>query len=87
MKCPKCSFEQDGNTPECVRCGVVFTKYEAQMRKKEQVNSRYSPTAQTDADSVTEDAAAGATIITEAVPPLNHQPPSCQPSTPVLSMD
>lgn len=43
MKCPKCGFDQDETSVECFKCGVVFTKFEALTRKKDQVNSRYSP--------------------------------------------
>jgi len=27
MKCPKCSFEQENGGIECVKCGIVFFKY------------------------------------------------------------
>jgi len=27
MQCPKCSFEQPGQHPECPRCGLIFDKY------------------------------------------------------------
>lgn len=43
MKCPKCGFEQTDNANECVRCGLVFHKFEALQRKKEQLQARYSP--------------------------------------------
>lgn len=26
MNCPKCNFEQAGDGPECLRCGVIFAK-------------------------------------------------------------
>lgn len=27
MKCPKCSFQQSAHNVECIRCGIVFEKY------------------------------------------------------------
>jgi hypothetical protein len=27
MKCPKCSFQQSADNIECIRCGIVFEKY------------------------------------------------------------
>src|SRR5512135_1050507 len=43
MKCPKCEFDQPDGSLECHRCGLVFSKFEAIQKKKEQVNARYSP--------------------------------------------
>lgn len=43
MKCPKCGFEQPDSGHECIKCGLVFKKFEAIQKKKEQLNSRYSP--------------------------------------------
>lgn len=43
MKCPKCDFDQPDGNIECQRCGLVFSKFEAIQKKKEQVNARYSP--------------------------------------------
>lgn len=28
MKCPKCNFEQTDQNTECLRCGIVFEKYQ-----------------------------------------------------------
>jgi len=28
MKCPKCSFEQPVRNAECIRCGLIFAKYQ-----------------------------------------------------------
>ncbi len=45
MKCPKCGFEQEDGLEECMRCGIVFRKYEEVMRKRQQyLSSTYSPT-------------------------------------------
>jgi hypothetical protein len=27
MNCPKCNFEQEDSNTECMKCGIVFTKY------------------------------------------------------------
>ncbi len=44
MKCPKCGFEQEDGLEECMRCGIVFKKYEEVMRKKQQfLSATYSP--------------------------------------------
>lgn len=45
MRCPKCDFDQDESAVECFKCGLVFSKYEALLKKKDQQNSRYSPQA------------------------------------------
>ena len=29
MECPKCRFEQDAKNLECIRCGLIFSKYVA----------------------------------------------------------
>jgi transcription initiation factor TFIIIB Brf1 subunit/transcription initiation factor TFIIB len=29
MKCPKCGFVNSANTEECLKCGIVFKKYQA----------------------------------------------------------
>ena len=35
MQCPKCKFEHEGQTTECLRCAIVFAKYNrAQERSK-----------------------------------------------------
>jgi len=43
MNCPKCGFKQDDSNQECLRCGLVFSKYEALQKRKEQTNAQYSP--------------------------------------------
>jgi chromosome segregation ATPase len=50
MKCPKCDFDQPDGNVECQRCGLVFSKFEAIQKKKEQVNARYSPQARSTDD-------------------------------------
>jgi hypothetical protein len=28
MRCPKCDFEQSDQNTECLKCGIVFEKYD-----------------------------------------------------------
>jgi hypothetical protein len=35
MKCPKCSFDQPAGGTECIKCGIVFTKYLTHLTKRE----------------------------------------------------
>ena len=32
--CPKCGFQNQAEAPECLRCGIIFNKYEAYLEKK-----------------------------------------------------
>ena len=32
--CPKCGFQNQAQAPECLRCGIIFDKYEAYLEKK-----------------------------------------------------
>lgn len=32
--CPKCGFQNQAKAPECLRCGIIFNKYEAYLEKK-----------------------------------------------------
>jgi chromosome segregation ATPase len=48
MKCPKCGFSQEDSFEECLKCGLVFSKFEAMQRKMEVTQSRYSPGAEGD---------------------------------------
>ena len=32
--CPKCGFQNQPQAPECLRCGIIFNKYEAYLEKK-----------------------------------------------------
>lgn len=65
MKCPKCKFDQPDENIECHRCGLVFSKFEAIQKKKEQVNARYSPLGRPEAAEAEVD---------EALPPETPAP-------------
>ncbi|MBN2432404.1 MAG: hypothetical protein JXQ27_13090 [Acidobacteria bacterium] len=69
MKCPKCGFSQDDTFEECLRCGLVFSKYEALQKKMEINQSRYSPGADSDAAAADTETAAEDETITASEPP------------------
>src|SRR5208283_1532256 len=32
MRCPKCQFDHELQTTECLKCGIVFARYEAAQK-------------------------------------------------------
>jgi predicted Zn finger-like uncharacterized protein len=42
--CPKCGFGNPKQALECLRCGIIFTKYEAYLEKKRQVEEETNQT-------------------------------------------
>lgn len=42
--CPKCGFGNPDKAPECLRCGIIFKKYEAYLEKKRQVEEETNQT-------------------------------------------
>lgn len=42
--CPKCGFGNPEKALECLRCGIIFTKYEAYMEKKRLVEEETNQT-------------------------------------------
>jgi predicted Zn finger-like uncharacterized protein len=42
--CPKCGFGNPDQAQECLRCGIIFTKYEAYLEKKRQVEEETNQT-------------------------------------------
>jgi chromosome segregation ATPase len=74
MKCPKCDFDQPDGNIECHRCGLVFSKFEAIQKKKDQVNARYSPGGRTES---------GEEILEESTPPEASAP--AEPKTEQIS--
>jgi predicted Zn finger-like uncharacterized protein len=42
--CPKCGFLNQGQAPECLRCGIIFDKYEAYLEKKRKVEEETNQT-------------------------------------------
>jgi|GEM_PF-5751997 len=69
MKCPKCGFSQEDTFEECLRCGLVFSKYEALQRKMEINQSRYSPGAEDGADVEESAADTEEETVDESAPP------------------
>ncbi len=39
MNCPRCGFEQSEGSGECVKCGVVFEKYERRLAEERAVSA------------------------------------------------
>ena len=39
MKCPKCGHEQNENIAECMKCGVIFTKYIPREEKQKSLEN------------------------------------------------
>jgi len=31
MRCPKCQFDHELQTTECLKCGIVFARYQAAL--------------------------------------------------------
>jgi len=42
--CPKCGFGNPDKALECLRCGIIFTKYEAYLEKKRRVEEETNHT-------------------------------------------
>jgi len=42
--CPKCGFGNPDQAQECLRCGIIFAKYEAYLEKKRQVEEETNQT-------------------------------------------
>ena len=42
--CPKCGFGNPDQSGECLRCGIIFSKYEAYLEKKRQVEEETNQT-------------------------------------------
>jgi predicted Zn finger-like uncharacterized protein len=42
--CPKCGFGNPEQALECLRCGIIFSKYEAYLEKKRQVEEETNQT-------------------------------------------
>jgi hypothetical protein len=39
-KCPKCGFVNDVSVSECVRCGIIFSKFDMVQKKRERTANR-----------------------------------------------
>jgi len=42
--CPKCGFGNPDQAQECLRCGIIFAKYDAYLEKKRQVEDETNQT-------------------------------------------
>ena len=42
--CPKCGFSNPDQAQECLRCGIIFAKYDAYLEKKRQVEEETNQT-------------------------------------------
>src|SRR5215831_9086090 len=44
MQCPKCKFEHESQTTECLRCGIVFAKYNRAQERSKSIPTRVDET-------------------------------------------
>jgi predicted Zn finger-like uncharacterized protein len=42
--CPKCGFHNQGQAVECLRCGIIFDKYEAYLEKRRRAEEETNQT-------------------------------------------
>lgn len=43
MRCPKCQFDHELQTTECLKCGIVFARYQAALEAAKQVGPAMAP--------------------------------------------
>jgi len=68
--CPKCGFSNPDEALECLRCGIIFAKYEAYLEKKRQVEEETNQTTDGLLDPETIRAAAESSQPTAAIPDM-----------------
>jgi predicted Zn finger-like uncharacterized protein len=42
--CPKCGFDNTSRAPECLRCGIIFDKYEVYLEKRRRAEEETNQT-------------------------------------------
>src|SRR5215469_4410278 len=68
MRCPKCKFDHELQTTECLKCGIVFSRYEAAMQAaKNAVSDTAVARVQPAALSAAEQSSASAVLNEDAV--------------------
>lgn len=45
MRCPKCQFDHELQTTECLKCGIIFSRYQAALAAKEAALAAPGPVA------------------------------------------
>ncbi len=68
--CPKCGFGNPERALECLRCGIIFAKYEAYLEKKRQVEEETNQTTDGLLDPETIRAAAESSEPVKAAPAM-----------------
>ena len=69
-ECPKCGFGNPDEALECLRCGIIFSKYEAYLEKRRQVEEETNQTTDGLLDPETIRAAAESSQPAAAIPEM-----------------
>jgi hypothetical protein len=54
MQCPKCKFDSERQTTECLKCGIVFAKYYRQQERPQSMPTRVKAESEDERDTADE---------------------------------
>jgi hypothetical protein len=54
MQCPKCKFDSESQTTECLKCGIVFAKYYRLQERPQSMPTRVEAESEDEADTADE---------------------------------